>query len=117
MSGVLGNELLFEANDGINGRELWITDATIAGTRLLKDINPDGDSFVNSFTAIGDKSFFTADDGTTGTELWITDGTEAGTQLVKDIYQGTKDFPSPPSGLTNVDGTLFFSAESAAAGR
>ncbi len=114
--GLLGNELLFAADDGISGRELWITDATGAGTRLLKDINPEGDSFVNSFTKVGDQSFFTANDGTTGTELWVTDGTETGTRLVKDIYQGIEESPSAPGALTDVGGTLFFSAESATAG-
>src|SRR6516164_4920736 len=36
----LGNKLIFEATDGTHGRELWITDGTSSGTRLLKDINP-----------------------------------------------------------------------------
>ena len=32
--------MLFVADSGSTGRELWITDGTTAGTRLLKDINP-----------------------------------------------------------------------------
>lgn len=32
--------LLFGVDDGINGREPWVTDGTEAGTVLLKDVNP-----------------------------------------------------------------------------
>ncbi|WP_319419353.1 ELWxxDGT repeat protein [Pleurocapsa sp. FMAR1] len=28
------------ANDGENGRELWVSDGTTEGTQLVKDINP-----------------------------------------------------------------------------
>ena len=31
---------LFAANDGVRGREVWITDGTEAGTRLVEDIRP-----------------------------------------------------------------------------
>ncbi len=31
---------VFAADDGIAGRELWVTDGTAAGTRLLADLNP-----------------------------------------------------------------------------
>lgn len=35
---MLGDQLLFIADDGESGRELWITDGTTEGTRLLSDI-------------------------------------------------------------------------------
>ena len=37
-------KILFSADNGINGQELWITDGTKDGTRLLKDIRNGSDS-------------------------------------------------------------------------
>ena len=50
----LGNgEVLFDANDGTHGVELWITDGTQAGTHLVNDINPgSAGSSPSSFTAL-----------------------------------------------------------------
>ena len=44
----------------------------------------------------------------TVSELWKSDGTETGTVMVKDIGPGSSG--SSPSNLTNIDGTLFFTA-------
>ena len=79
----------------------------------MKDINvgPD-DSGPDELTNVNGTLFFTAYNGDgagqNGNELWKSDGTEAGTTLVKDINVGPDD--SYPDDLTNVNGTLFFSA-------
>ena len=87
---VFGNKVVFAANDGIHGEELWITDGTSAGTKLLKDINVTGTFGSNpfGFTQLGSKLLFQADDFIHGPELWVTDGTTAGTRLLKDILPG-----------------------------
>jgi ELWxxDGT repeat protein len=110
---VVNGRLFFSADDGVHGRELWVTDGTGAGTHLVKDINLVDDvvpAAVNSaaaalegtgvtpyppviqppagpehLTAVGNTLFFTTDDGIHGRELWRSDGTAAGTVLVKDI--------------------------------
>jgi ELWxxDGT repeat protein len=76
---------------------------------------------ISQLTNVSGRLFFVADDGTTGRELWQSDGTSAGTQLVQDIRTGLDagNFPrsSNPAGLTNLNGTLFFSAEDSSGGR
>ena len=35
-----GNQLLFRNQDDLTGLELWVTDGTESGTRIIKDVNP-----------------------------------------------------------------------------
>jgi ELWxxDGT repeat protein len=106
--GVYGANVLFSYDDPAVGFELWITDGTSAGTRLVKDIQPGpGSSRPNRPVLSGSWIYFTADDGTTGVELWRTDGTESGTSLVKDINpQGNSDAYFKAA----LGGTVFFGA-------
>lgn len=68
-SGADNTRLIFPANDGVNGEELWVTDGT--ATYLLADLKPGvGGSFPGFFTRVGSLVFFLADDGTHNTELW-----------------------------------------------
>jgi ELWxxDGT repeat protein len=87
----VGTRIVFSATDDAHGRELWRTDGTVAGTKLLKDINPTGSSDPSRFVRVGTKVFFIADDGTHGRELWVTDGTAKGTRLTRDIVVGAGD--------------------------
>ena len=114
--------LFFTADNGTHGRELWANDCTPPCTELVKDINP-GELGSNPLELTKVKSvdvqlpetlFFSADNGTNGRELWKSDGTETGTVLVKDINPGGAGSPSTagsnPESLTDVNGTLFFTA-------
>ena len=86
----LGSVRVFSANDGSLGIELWVTDGTSDGTRLLKDIRPGATgSWPQTFAKLGNVAFFMANDGSHGYELWKTDGTEDGTVLVKDMNPGS----------------------------
>src|SRR5215210_219557 len=99
--------LVFAAEDGINGRELWWTDGTASGTRRIKDLLPgSAGSDPHGLTAFRGKVYFFARRGTAGEALWRTDGTRAGTVLVDDLtVAGT---PSWPRDLTVVGERLFF---------
>lgn len=79
-----GNKILFSADNGINGRELWQLENGVAS--MLLDINP-GPYYSNPsyFTEINGTVYFIAETKDTGKELWKTDGTASGTMLVKDI--------------------------------
>jgi ELWxxDGT repeat protein len=91
--------VFFSATRPGTARELWRTNGTTAGTRLVRDINPKGGRSVpDDFTVVGDTLFFAAQDPATTRELWMSDGTRVGTQLVKDIVPGRDhDWPWPTS--------------------
>ncbi|MCP4191097.1 MAG: tandem-95 repeat protein [Planctomycetaceae bacterium] len=122
-------KLYFAADDGVNGNELWMSDGTSEGTMMLKDIAPGQyenyyygsypyASSPNGFVEVDGTLFFAADNARDGVELWKSDGSADGTVLVRDIHSGEGyQYPygdgalrSLPSQLTNVDGTLFFTA-------
>jgi ELWxxDGT repeat protein len=73
----VGSTIYFVADDDVHGPELWKTDGTLAGTKLVSDIMPGSDvngplgSNVSQLTAVGTSLYFTADDGGIhGWELW-----------------------------------------------
>jgi ELWxxDGT repeat protein len=90
--------VFFTANDGTNGQELWITDGTEAGTKMVKNINSStiNDGAVlngaqegyQNYAFLNGKFYFNGTDATNGDELWATDGTTAGTTLVKNAVSG-----------------------------
>jgi ELWxxDGT repeat protein len=67
--------------------ELWATDGTPGGTRLVRDVNPEGSSNPRRMTAFGGRLFFFADTPQ-GRELWRSDGTPNGTERVHDFPTG-----------------------------
>ncbi|HUR80499.1 MAG TPA: ELWxxDGT repeat protein [Thermoanaerobaculia bacterium] len=85
----LGNRVFFVANDDVSGRELWVSDGTAAGTRMVRDLTPGSRGTYEvvdpDLAAVGDRLFFTGWDEAHGFEPWTTDGTNAGTMLFADL--------------------------------
>lgn len=110
-AGVLGDDLIFAADGGDGaGYEVWISNGTVAGTRLLKDATPGAaGSYPHDFMLFDGKLYFGASDGSHGDELWVTDGTTAGTKMVKDIVPGGDS--SYPRLLGVYAAHLYFAAE------
>ncbi|MEM7201026.1 MAG: ELWxxDGT repeat protein [Planctomycetota bacterium] len=103
--------VVFRADDGVNGLELWVTDGTPAGTRLLADLHPGSSSSgPDQLTESGGLVFFNAWDGVNGRELWVTDGTTAGTRMVADLAAGSAS--SVPGSITAFNGGVAFTIRS-----
>jgi ELWxxDGT repeat protein len=105
-----GNALVFSAKDDAHGAELWASDGTSSGTRILRDIIPGtASSGPFDFTEAGPITFFFTTTPAGHAELWRTDGTSSGTTLVKDFglppAEGNHFFP-----LGVVAGNLVFTA-------
>jgi ELWxxDGT repeat protein len=109
--------LFLTADDGAHGWALWKSDGTAAGTVLVKDI-PYFYSNTFNLTDVNGTLFFSAlVNGTNEWALWKSDGTAAGTVRVKDLYPFSPNSWGPLlDNLTNVNGTLFFSADNGANG-
>jgi trimeric autotransporter adhesin len=102
--------LYFTADNGIEGRQLWSTNGSEAGTAIVMPIrdHPDGCQPAN-LTVFKNLLYFTADDGANGFQLWSTNGTQAGTAMVRRI--GTKADGCRPANLTVFKGQLYFAAD------
>ena len=76
---MVGGRVFFAADDGVQGRELWVTDGTTAGTELVRDLRPGpAGSDPRALTAFGDLLAFTALDRTGAAQVWLSDGTGSG---------------------------------------
>ena len=108
----IGDDLIFFADDGVVGTELWRSDGTTEGTTLIKDIFPGWwRSGASDFTYADGKIFFVASNEVSGREVWRTDGTPGGTFMVKDIMKGVGH--SNASFLTAFNGFVYFAANDA----
>lgn len=75
---IYNNELYFTGNSG-SDFELWKTNGTPGGTRLLKNIATSGSSFPNSYAIFKGVLYFSCREG-----FWKTNGNTNGTLLVRD---------------------------------
>jgi len=117
---VVGTTIYFSATDADHGAELWASDGTLAGTRLVMDIMPGTQaSNIARLTVADGWLYFFANDGVHGLELWRSDGTTANTTLVADIDPGS--LPSYPGEggyvFAGSGQTVFFTARDAAKGQ
>lgn len=116
----LGGLLIYPSKDALHGEEIWCSDGSAAGTRLLKDIVPGTfGSRPGKPERVGNKVYFVVQEASAfRPELWVTDGTPDGTLRVPtgESVPGTVlDFggiavfhaasPALPAALWRTDGT------------
>ncbi len=106
------NKLYFAGNKG-QGHELWVSDGTPSGTKILADLNRDASgSFVRYLHVVWGYLYFqTLELG--GSDVWRTDGTAEGTELVAEIGGRGNANPTKP---TLVNGVAFFASSDAETG-
>lgn len=88
-----GGVIFFSCSTPEFGEELWKSDGTPLGTKMVTDAIPGPDSLVITtiIPIIGSptpKVFFLGSDNEHGTELWFSDGTPSGTKLIQDLNPG-----------------------------
>ena len=110
----MGDKLVFAGNDGIHSWEPWITDGTVSGTYMVKDVRPEectvnentGEETCNNYGSLtyqdfsginrddywpelvagNSKFFFSGYDAPGMAEVFVSDGTEEGTYLIQDQW-------------------------------
>ncbi len=106
--------VFFRAYDPTNGTELWVTDGTEAGTRLVEDIYVGlGESYPEDFVNVKGWVYFSANSEAEGRELFRTDGSEV--FVVPGIVDGPDG--SFPEFMTDLGGRLIFTADDGTNGR
>lgn len=92
----LGDKVIFFAHNTVDGYEPYVSDGTAAGTFMLKNINPSGNSLTTQAMGLhlkiaGQYCYFIANNGTINS-LWRTDGTIAGTvEVIPNVTNGISD--------------------------
>ncbi len=111
----LGSTLVFAADDGVHGNELWASDGSPESATLLLDLVPGNvGSEPAWFTTFEDRVYFVASTLEHGRELWRTDGTPEGTEIVLDLFPGRRS--ALPHDLLVRGDTLFLVAADPAHG-
>jgi len=112
MSMVYNGKLYFEAGFDPFTYNLWVTDGTTNGTKMISNVvfsTPGYNSPNPVFTSYNGKLYFFAMDSTgfMTQSLWVSDGTPAGTQMVKSWPA----FPTgygPSTGITILNNKMYF---------
>lgn len=86
--GIVNSRVVFTAFTPENGNEIWVSDGTKSGTRLLKDINQgETSTYYQNFAVSNSWAYFTANDG-----IWKTDGTPENTYEIAKFNKETGEY-------------------------
>ncbi len=92
------------------GVELYVSDGSSNGTKLLVDIERGRpSSYPSHFNTIGNRIFFSAETSSQGQEPWVSDGTQKGTHSLGDLSKGVGS--SHPQASIGWDGRAWLIAQ------
>ena len=102
---VINNQLVFIAYQEATGREIWTTDGTEAGTRMVFDINPDAkSSFPDNFFYNGNDFYFSAYVDEIGRQLYRSPvNIVVNTKTPPSAQPAIKLYPSPTKDWLQVE--------------
>jgi ELWxxDGT repeat protein len=102
----LNNRFYFKTTKS-TGVELWQTNGTIAGTKVIKEIvsSYPSNNLSAQLTVSNSKLYFAAKTNQYGTQLWVSNGTTNGTRMLR--RSGRPGF-ADPSHLVDVNGMLYY---------
>jgi ELWxxDGT repeat protein len=113
-----GNNLFFVARNEQHGWGLWVSNGTVAGSRFVKALPPDGtaNDYVEApfdLHAVGSTLYFVGYDGQQGHNLWKSNGSSAGTQIVANFAPPAEDEEQPDwyglqGDLVDMNGDVYF---------
>jgi ELWxxDGT repeat protein len=110
----VNQKLFFINSDPENGSELWVTDGTSGGTRLVEDFVPGTEGIaISNWVEANNELFFLAYDSVHGASLWKTDGSQAGSVLLYSANTlasrtHANVIPYTPPLLFNNQGLVYF---------
>jgi ELWxxDGT repeat protein len=110
---VVWNNLAYLPGDGHDrsGSELWVSDGTSQGTRLLKDIDPSSSGSPQELMVWHDALYFVArNDPVNPWQLYKSDGTAAGTQAVTSFSNYKDGGAIAARSVVVSDSTIYFVA-------
>jgi len=118
---VRGGRVVFAATVPESGTEVWTSDVTDVGTRMLADICPGPcSSFPEILGALGGKALWVTSGDGLPDRIWSTDGTRDGTLALADggaplrvfrqVVDGVEDLEYQPLRRALFGGRLYFQA-------
>lgn len=109
-----GKGVAFLATNAADGRALWHSDGTAAGTKLVKVLN--STNVISPIGSANGLAFYSESAGTTQIEVWRTDGTAAGTislGVYSDAYVSLSSSGATPGrvfySIARADRKLYYS--------
>lgn len=104
-----GDRLVWSAQLGNLGHEIWVSDGTPGGTTMVPLVPGTGGSDPDNFIVMGGIAYFTAKDPVYGREVYRSNGTAAGTLRITDVVPGVNAIG--PFDLRAGPGVIYFAAD------